>query len=151
MKSLRIGFSKLVRRLFSMVMANGHSKSITVKRAFFFGVIMNALFLILLLILGSAIISSTEDPIKSVGIGSVAVLYLSAFISGFITARRKGEGGFIPVLLSSLFFSLMLLMAGLVVSGGEPAPLSAINCPVYVVISLLGATLAKNRKRRRHR
>ena len=132
-----------------MFMTKGHKREVSLRRAFLFGVIINLIILALTLVIGAAILSGMKNPIKNVGMGSVGALYLSAFISGFITAKYKGEGGVLATLLSSLFFSLTLFIVGLLTSGGTAMPLSTINAPVYVLISLIGAVLARKRSRKK--
>ena len=136
---------------FFTFMAKQHSKNISIKRAFLIGVTANALFLLFFIIVGAAIISGTNDPIRGIGPGSVAVLYLCALVSGFTISKYKGECGVLTALLSSLFFSLTLLIIGLLSSGGALVPLTAVNCPVYVIISLLGAYFARRRTSRRRK
>ena len=132
-----------------MFMTKGHKRDVSLRRAFLFGIVINLLILALMLVISSAIVSTMSDPISAVGMGSVCALYLTALISGFITAKYKGEGGMLATLFSSLFFALTLLTVGLLSSGGSNIPLSMINCPVYVIISLIGGVLARKRSRKK--
>lgn len=98
----------------------------------------------------SLIILSTDDPLAVIGIGSVIALLLSAVASGIIIAIRQREAAVLVSLLSSILFTMMLLIVGLAVSGGKIGGGIILNCFSYIALSLLSAFLA-SRKKDRHK
>ena len=102
----------------------------------------------ILTLIFSAVSYFTADPLGFVGIGALAALFGSAVISSAVITRLRGEGGFLTAILTSLLFSLIQLLIGLIVSKGELSLGVFINYICYMAISALTA-LISGRKRKK--
>jgi uncharacterized membrane protein len=101
--------------------------------------------------IGALILSRTEDPTGHVGLCGMAVLFITAAVSGFTTSRYKGEGGVMPAVLASLFFTLVLLMIGLIGGEGKLPLVNVINLLTFMIISAVFALLGQKREKKRRR
>lgn len=107
--------------------------------------------LLILSLVSSMIIYAGENPTSNIGIASLATLISSAAVSGIIISRYKGNEGMKVAGLSSLATVLIMLIIGVILSGGKFSPSAFINYGCYVGISLLAAYLGRKRGKRRRR
>ena len=126
-------------------------KNIGNGKALIFGVLFSTVTLFASLIILSFILSRLENPVALVGIASLVSLLVSAAISSFVTAKHKGEGGTLTVLLSSLIVSIIIFAVSLIHSGGKAELSVLMNSVCYVAVSLLFARIAGIKKKRRIR
>lgn len=114
-----------------------------------FGAICNLSTFILLTLFSSFILSSLKNPLALMGISAFAVLSFTGGISGFLTARFKGENGATASVLTSLIIALLIFATGAIIAKGELKAAAPINLLSYLVFSLVFSLLAKKRKRYR--
>jgi len=115
------------------------------------GISLSALVLIIVSLLFSAVLSMTENPIGSIGLSSLAALLISGVLSGIIISRRMGEGGFPSSVVTSLIFTLIMLAAALIASGGKLSGGMLMNSGCYLGVAAVAAFLGRKRDRRRRR
>ena len=121
------------------------------KSALIFGTVFTASIFFILTFCASILLSFTKNPLGASGIVSFAVLLLTGALSGFCTAKYKGDYGVLPSSASAIIFALILLGAGLIVSGGKIATVSLINLMCFVALAIIFAFLAKSKRKRTHR
>ena len=118
-------------------------------KAILFGTLMSLGLLFAVSAAASFVLLRLEDPISFIGVGSLASLLISGAISAFITAKYKGEGGFLSSLFSSLIFSLVIFSAALIIGKGKLGIGLLMNILCYLLISVLSAKLATRKAKRR--
>jgi putative membrane protein (TIGR04086 family) len=118
-------------------------------KAILFGTLMSLGLLFAVSAAASFVLLKLEDPISFLGAGSLASLLISGAISAFITAKYKGEGGFLSSLFSSLIFSLVIFSAALIIGKGKLGIGLLMNILCYLLISVLSAKLATRKAKRR--
>ena len=116
-----------------------------------FGVIISLVILFISSLLFSGLIMTVSNPVGSVKTVSLTALLVSGAISGFIISKRKGEGGFIASLFSSLIFIGIILAIALIATRGRVGGVIFMNCFCYTLISSFFSLLAKKRERRHRR
>ena len=126
-----------------------HKRKRTNASAIALGLCLSVLSFLLLSFALSFILAMFRDPLSLIGMFSVAALLLSGAISGFVTAKYKGEGAILPVSVSSLCFALALLGIGLILTRGILPIISLINLFAYLVLTVGFAFIAIRSKRRR--
>ena len=122
-------------------------KSKSLRSSLLFGISFSTLSFFTLVLLSSIILSKIKDPLGASGIASFAVLFVTGALSGFFTAKYKGDNGIFPVLISAFVFVIALLGAGLIGCGGKVSSITFINLVSYVILAMLFAVLAKKRGR----
>ena len=115
------------------------------------GLLISVIMLPLFSLLAAFIAYSGEDPTGVIGTYSLIALLLSAAVSGFITSKMKGEGGWRTVLLTALTVVLIMLIAAVIITGGTPEISALMNYLCYIGISVLSGYLALPRKKHRRR
>ena len=132
-----------------------HTAHRTSARALLFGIILSTAMFFACAFICAIISSGLENPTARLGMTSLAAFLIGGAISAFATAKYKGEGGFAPALLSSLFLTLALFLVGLIMSGGSLPLITVINLICYLGVSALFALLAirkpTNHRRRSYR
>ena len=118
-------------------------------KAILFGTLMSLGLLFAVSAAASFVLLKLEDPISFLGAGSLASLLISGAISAFITAKYKGEGGFLSSLFSSLIFSLVIFSAALIIGKGKLGIGLLMNILCYLLISVLFAKLATRKAKRK--
>ena len=118
-------------------------------KAFLFGILLNAIVFFVLIFLSSVILSKLRNPLNASAPASFFVLILSGAISGFFTARYRGEGKALASGICALFFALALFFAAMICCGGKIKAITAINLTVYVAVAFLFASLKRTKKKRR--
>ena len=126
-------------------------KSRSQRGALIFGTLFSAAIFLILTFCASVLLSFTKNPLGASGLTSFAVLLITGAISGFCTAKYKGECGILPSSASAVIFALILLGAGLIVSGGKIATVSLVNILCYVALAVIFAFLAKSKRRRAYK
>lgn len=127
---------------------NGASR--TNARALIFGMILTAILIFGGAAICAIILSRTENPSSGIGVCAPTLLYLTAAISSFITAKYKGEGGALPAALASVLSAIIMLIVGLALTKGQLPLIGAVNFAAYAVIGTVTAILAKPKKRFRN-
>ena len=97
------------------------------------------------------ILFSFKDPASLVPIASMIALLVTGAILGFAIPKVKNDGGIVIALLSSLLFTLILLMIGLIVGKGEVSVTVFINYICFIAISFLFSLLGRRKHSRRKR
>ncbi len=120
-------------------------------RALVFGIIFTVAVFFITAFVSAIILSRTENPTGHVGLCGMVCLFVTAAASGFAVSRYKGEGGILPAVLSSLFFVLVVLMIGLIGGKGKLPFISVINLGAFMIINALSAMLGRKKERRRRR
>ena len=94
----------------------------------------------------SVIAFCTADPMSLVKPFSICALIISAALASFISSKR---GGMASAILSALIFTLIMLIFGVVISGGKTNAGALINYVCYMLTSLLFAYLASRAPKKR--
>ena len=129
-----------------------HGESGSAIKALLLGILFSlAVFLITALAAG-AVLSATEDPTASLATVSLGAFGLSGLVSGFILASRRRSGGVILSILTALALTLLLLLVGILLTGGHLPGRAMMNHLCYLLIASFGALLGgmRTRKPRRH-
>ena len=110
------------------------------------GVSISAL---LLCALTASIISfASKDPTAILPMLSLSALLLSGALSSALNARMRGT---VCALTAAATATVLILIVGLILSGGALSPAALMNCGCYVGVSALITVLSKGRtKRARH-
>ena len=121
---------------------------------FFLSVGISAVSLVLCGLIMAAVAYSGKDPTKNVALFSLLTLALSAFFSGIIVSRLKGDDGVKFAGLVALAMMLLLLIIALITEKGHVGASAFMNYACYIGVSLLSAHLGRkvmgsHRKRRR--
>lgn len=116
------------------------------------GALFNVVTLIFVLVIFSLVLSLLKNPIAFLSIAGIAAYLSCGGISAFVNSKRKGEGGFVFALLSSLIASGVFFAVGIIASGGKAALSLLMNILCYLLVSALFARLAmlKKKKYKRH-
>ena len=130
-----------------------------VLRRSFVGFFCGAVTLTVLLLIGASVALNTEDPDSLIGILAFAALYISAFVCGLITTRRREQS----ILLSGALGGAWLVLLLSLVSFFFKAPISdgrpwgnemLIRCSAVLASALggyIGANRPKNTNKKRRR
>jgi len=117
------------------------------------GVLISLLLLLTLSFVAALVSYATENSTATVGTFSLAVLLVSALISGFISAKRSG--GFGSAVLTITASMLLIAVAGLIAGGGKISLSGIMNYICYLGVGAVGAFIAKrkasNTKRRKRK
>ena len=109
-----------------------------------------AAFLIVSLIAG-AILYATENPTASLPVVSLGAFGLSGLFSGFFLTSRRKTGSVLLSVLTALTFALLLLLVGILLTGGHLSGRVMMNHLCYLLTASLGAILAGMRGRKPRR
>ena len=118
-------------------------------RNIIFGITLSSALFLILAFIAALISSRLEDPSASVGITSLAAFLISGAISGFATARIRGDGSVKTPMLSALLFLLILFAVGMGLKKGSLPSIIMINLISYAVVFWLFALLGRRKKHRR--
>lgn len=102
-------------------------------------------------VVGALVVYFLKDPLGAADIASLVVLLLSGAISGFLNAKMTREGKLTVVGLSSLAFCLVLLLIGLIATGGGVTLRVFLNYLCYIGVSFLFGWLGSREESRRRR
>ena len=119
--------------------------------ALVFGIIFTTVVFIFTALIGAAIAGSLENPTGNIGTVALVCFMLTAALSGVTISKYKGEGGIFPSVLSSLFFTLVLLIIGLIMTKGHLPIIAIINLCLFILITVIFAYLGRKRATRRKR
>ncbi len=119
--------------------------------SFLFGVLLSFGFLISLSLIASIFLISAKNPTKNLGAVSLAVLLICALISGFVNSKRGGENGIAYSVVTSLSFTLLLVIISLILTKGKMGGMLFMNYLCYMMVAAFSAFLGKRRKRTRRR
>lgn len=100
-------------------------------------------------VIGALIVYFQADPLRVADVASLVVLLLSAAVAGFLNAKLTGEGKLAVVGLSSLTFCLVLLLIGLVATGGGVTLRVFLNYLCYIGIALFFGWLGSRETKKR--
>lgn len=92
---------------------------------------------------------TTSDPTALTEVMSLVALLLGGAVSAFINSKVKSEGGLVISLLSALTFVLLLLLIGLIMSGGALPFKCIANYLCYMGVSALTGFLGSRKRARR--
>ncbi len=109
-----------------------------------------AAFLIVSLIAG-VILYATENPTASLPVVSLGAFGLSGLFSGFFLTSRRKTGGVLLSVLTALTFALLLLLVGIILTGGHLSGRVMMNHLCYLLAASLGAILTGMRGRKPRR
>ena len=122
-----------------------------IARPFLLGILFQVLALPLLSLLLAFVSALTANPTSLLGILAVAALLLSGGIYGFVASKFKVEGGRVFTLLSALLFSLLIILLGIILSGGKMNISVLIGQVIYVLTALLFSALGGVKRKRKIR
>ncbi len=103
------------------------------------------------LLLFSLLLSFFANPVSLLSISALLSFLVSAAAASFINAKRKGEGGTLSAILSSLLTSALFFAVGLIASRGKIELSLLMNILCYLLVSALFAKLASVKKKRHSR
>ena len=107
--------------------------------------------ILILTLVSSLILLSSQNPTGSVGLATVLLFPLAAAVTAIATTLYKGESAIRECLISSLLVSGLVISLGLIFSGGS-FPFSALlNCAAFTLSSLAISILARPKAKRRRR
>ena len=119
--------------------------------ALLIGTLLCALIFIATILIFSFLLSLFENPVSLVSPSALLSYLISGAFSAFINAKRKGEGGTLSAILSSLLASALFFFVGLICSRGKIELSVLMNILCYILVSILFARLAGIKKKRRTR
>lgn len=102
-------------------------------------------------VIGALIVYFMSDPLGAADIASLVVLLMSGAVSGFLNAKLTREGKLAVVGLSSLAFCLILLLVGLIATGGGVTLRVFLNYLCYIGVSLFFGWLGSREGSKRRR
>lgn len=102
------------------------------------------------MLLATLILYLGSDPTYKSELWSFGAMLLSGALSGFINAKRTGEGGVIIATLAGVALVLVIFLVGVIFSGLPSLP-SVINYLLYIGISAASAILASREPKRKRR
>lgn len=117
-------------------------------KALLFGILFSAALFLLSALIVAGILSVTENPTASLPLVSLGAFGCSGLLAGLILAGRQKEGGTLPAILSSLAFVLLLLLVGILMTGGHLTGRVMMNHVCYLLAASLGAFLPGMRKKK---
>ena len=115
------------------------------------GTLIGAGIFLVVLLFVTFVTGRTKDPGGTVRLLSLPVFLLSAAVTGFVLGRRNGEGGLRLTALSTLLFLLILLLIGMLLSGGHLSWQVLLYDVGYFLTALLCSLPGTKKKRKRHR
>ena len=115
------------------------------------GVSLSAVLLVLLSFIVAIIAASVKNPTSMIGILALFALTVSGAISGFVTSKIKGEGGFGIAALAALTVTMLIMLLGIILCGGKLSGGTLMNCACYMGISSFSGFIAKNRPKKRRK
>ena len=107
--------------------------------------------LILTSLVMSLVAYASPDPTGNIGLYSLISLLLSAAVSGFIISGRYGERRIAMTALISLATVLILIIFGMVASGGRLGLGALMNYLSYFGVAVLISLFSKGRQGKRHK
>jgi putative membrane protein (TIGR04086 family) len=113
------------------------------------GTLAEGATLVLMSLLFSFFSYSMSDPLAITGLCSILSLVITAAVGGVVISRVKGDGGMAISVLSALLLCLILLLIGLIITGGELPLGCIISYLCYIAIAALSGFLGRKRNRRR--
>ena len=116
-----------------------------------FATLICALSFIISLFIFSLLLLFLENPVSLVSLFSLLAYLVSAAASAFINSKRKGEGGTVFAILSSLLASAVFFSVGLVGSRGKLELSLLMNILCYILVSALFARLGSLKPKRHKR
>lgn len=115
------------------------------------GTLIGAGIFLVVLLFVTFVTGRTKDPGGTVRLLSLPVFLLSAAVTGFVLGRRNGEGGLRLTALSTLLFLLILLLVGMLLSGGHLSWQVLLYDVGYFLTALLCSLPGTKKKRKKHR
>ena len=105
----------------------------------------------ILSLIGAAVLSALNDPVKGVGIASLAALVVGGGLSGYINSR--GKGNISSSVIVTVISAAIMLAVSLVLNGGGIKGGALMNLLCYALVSLFfayigGRRCSRARKRR---
>ena len=136
-----------------MAKRRGLSKEARPFKLLLLGTALSLLLFFTTTLISAFITNSLPDPLGNIGIASIATLAVCALLSGGITSYFAGDGGVVTATLSSLLFSLIMLLIGFICTGGKLPVYCLINYGIFIATSALSAIITRKltRKRKRRR
>ncbi len=107
--------------------------------------------ILLLSMVGAAIAAALDDPTGNLGLISLAVMLISAAVSGVFSTRMKGEGGLPFSALVALTVVLIMLLINVIVCAGKVSLGAFMNYLCYLGVAVMAAFLGKKRDKHRRR
>lgn len=108
--------------------------------------------ILLLSVIGALVASGLDDPTGSLGLISLAVMLISAVISGVFSARIKGEGALGFSALVAMAVVLVMLLINLILCAGEVSLSAFMNYACFFGVAVMSAFVGRKRERHiRHR
>jgi len=102
-------------------------------------------------LLASLVTYMSNDPTSLSDIASLIALLFSAAVSSFTVAAVLKESRFLISSLSSLLLVLILMLSGVVMSGGALPPKLFLNYICYMGIALFFSYLGTKKQPKKHR
>ena len=116
-----------------------------------FGIIFSIATLAMLSFVSSFILMSTKNPLLSVKTASLVTLLSTAAISGFATAKYKGDLNFGISILTSLSVTVLMLAISLISAKGNVGGGIFMNYVCFLLISVFFSFVGRRKIRRHHR
>lgn len=107
--------------------------------------------IMLLSVIGALVASGLDDPTGNLGLISLAVMLISAAITGIFCTRIKGDGGVGFSALVALAVVLIMLLINVIICAGKVSLGAFMNYICFIGVAVGSAFLGKKRERRGHR
>lgn len=113
-------------------------------RPVIWGVVCSVAVCVLLLLLLSGVVTLRDVPVRLIDPMMVAVLFFASFAGGYLAARMTREKGLLMGLSCSGAFFLLLLAAGLPLTGGRFTTLLPVKLFGMLLFGAVGGILGVN-------
>ena len=127
--------------------ARRNKRSLSGWRALAFGVGAGIVSLVITALIAALVCYLSNDPMAISDVASLAALLLGGGIAGFITPRITEDGAILPAALSALLLPLLMLLIGILTSGGNLSPRIPLNLLCYFGVSVISSLLSKRTMR----
>ena len=114
-----------------------------------FSLIVSLISLMILCFICAFILMRSENPSENLGIGTIMLFPICGSVCGLAGSLYKGENATKESLMASSICSLLLIVLGLILSGGRLSPSVLINSLVFILSSVIIAYLSRPKQRRR--
>ena len=130
-------------------MKRKHGENIGSMKLLLLGALGSGILLAIVSFILALICMRMENSSGAANIMPLVALLITGAVSGFVISKIKGEGGVLTGVLSSLFFVLTLLIAALIITGGNVSAKCPLNYICYMGIASLFAFFGKKKNKRR--
>lgn len=134
-----------------MTFFKNHAFSKGTAPLFLIGSGLSLLVFVGVFLVATLIVSADTDPTSKIDIAAFVSLIISSAISGVILTRLHGKEGLKYTALTSLLFSLSMILISIFLSGGALSGGAFMNALCYFGVSMLTAFIGRGGRRHKRR